>query len=351
MVDEALNNLKSAGFDVDYIESLREELNAALYDGDTSAIAKASAALTRAEEVNSAIETLRGDLFETVDGKQVLKETIFNDQDIYDLSLAALGKAAEKIVDKNDLAADNVWANQVTALIGKFVEIEGYQIKAETLQASQIVGVDELITEKIEAADIVSDVVRTAGSENGNGIITIEDNKIEVSEATSSNTSVIITGDGFDDMSKLPSTMSIPFSGIVEYPRISFAGNNAYNPTVQSSKLINNTVTLDNAPFYTAEYVTIPTQIYTKNTIQNDVYISYAVDICFVPSGKQCPNKSNKHIGAQDNFKVVPGITNKENNVVSLRVPVVYSEDETTSIPGNTTYDVYFRVYVEYVPA
>lgn len=351
LVDEALDNLKNSGFDVDYIEGLKDELNAALYDGDTSAIAKASAALTRAEEVNSAIETLRGDLFETVDGKQVLKETIFNEQDIYDLSLAALGKAAEELIDENDLAADNVWANQVTALIGKFVKIEGHQIKADTLQASQISGVEELVAEKIEAAEIVSDTVQTAGSGNGNGIITIKDNKIEVSEATSSNTSVVITGDGFEDMSKLPSTMSISFSGINSTSRITFAGTNTGQGLAQSSKLLNNTITLGDAPSYRAEYVEMPAQIYTKNQASNDVYITYAVDICLVPQGQTCPSKTGWAIGRQESFAISPGVTNKESNVRYLSVPIVYAGDETTSIPGNTTYDVYFRVYVEYLPA
>ena len=292
LVDEALNNLKSAGFDVDYIEGLREELNAALYDGNTSAIAKASAALTRAEEVNSAIETLRDDLFETVDGKQVLKETIFNEQDIYDLSLAALGKAAEKLVDENDLAADNVWANQVTALIGKFVEIEGHQIKADTLQASQISGVEELIAEKIEATEIISDTVQTAGSGNGNGIITIEDNKIEVSESVSDGTTVIITGDGFDGFDKLPQTTSMSMIGIAEdYPRCNFVGTNSYKDSTFKTKLLATSITLGDASFYRAEYVTLPISVSGKNTQSTSVYIKYAADICFVPSGATCPDK------------------------------------------------------------
>lgn len=104
LVTEALNNLQEAYYSKEEIDSLYAALDEAVNNKDTGAIAKAAAALARAEEVNEAISTLQSKFNE--DG--TIKKDVLNEQDMYDLSIAALGSAAGDLVGQNSLAADDI---------------------------------------------------------------------------------------------------------------------------------------------------------------------------------------------------------------------------------------------------
>jgi hypothetical protein len=104
LVTEALNNLQNAYYSKEEIDSLYATLDEAVNNKDTGAIAKAAAALARAEEVNEAISTLQSKFNE--DG--TIKKDVLNEQDMYDLSIAALGSAAGDLVGQNSLAADDI---------------------------------------------------------------------------------------------------------------------------------------------------------------------------------------------------------------------------------------------------
>lgn len=127
----ALNNIENAYYNKEEIDALKQELDEAISTGENNAIAQANSALQRAEEVNTALDSLRNLL---LDGER-LSKSVLNEQDIYDLSVAALGEEAEKYVKDGAIATNSVWAQHVISLVGKF----GY-IKAENIEGTEISG-------------------------------------------------------------------------------------------------------------------------------------------------------------------------------------------------------------------
>jgi hypothetical protein len=133
--------------------------------------------------VNDAIGTLESKLF----SGDKLNSELLNEQDIYDLSIAGLGaKAAElQDVSEDDLVGDNVWAKNITSLVGKFA----------TIKASQITGVDQLIADKIDAINISTEQLDTKPTETSNaGRITIKDNDVIIYDADGETPSIVLTG-------------------------------------------------------------------------------------------------------------------------------------------------------------
>lgn len=151
LLSEAQDNIDAAKSELaDELSAAQSALEKAIADekaaresGDTDAMKKAQEALAAAaanvatiEEVQNSLNVLTG-LFETVDGKLKLKETVLNEADVYSLSLAALGKDAEGVAGFNpetDLAADSIFTRAINSVLGRFVKIKAEHIESSTLE-------------------------------------------------------------------------------------------------------------------------------------------------------------------------------------------------------------------------
>lgn len=92
-------------------------------------LANAASEYARKTEVQTSLTDLEDKYF--TDGK--LNNGLLNENEIYDLSKAALGINAE--VGPNDMAADTVFAQYVVGVVGNY-----YKLKAENIEASVISG-------------------------------------------------------------------------------------------------------------------------------------------------------------------------------------------------------------------
>ena len=123
---EVLKNLSDAYYTKQQINDLEKALRKAIENEDGTAIAQASEALNRANEINNAVTILNG-YFEN--GK--LKNGALKQDDIYALSLAALGINPNEGPD--NLGAESVFAKYVVGAVGKFVTLSASQIEVDQL--------------------------------------------------------------------------------------------------------------------------------------------------------------------------------------------------------------------------
>ena len=132
LIAEANKNIEAAKTELNNtINTETQNLHNALFDGETSAIAKATSALTRATNAESAVTTLET-LLKNASG--VDEGSVLKVDDLYNLSVAALGSRAGDIVGDNDSYADAVWAKNLVALVGTFVDIKAERINTGTLK-------------------------------------------------------------------------------------------------------------------------------------------------------------------------------------------------------------------------
>lgn len=127
--DAVLENLNNAYCTKEELEDLEGALREAIENGDNTAIADASAALDRAKELNNAITVLNGYFDEN--GKLRKENSALTENDIYDLSLAALGINPNEGPD--NLGAESVFAKYVVGAVGKFVKLSASQIEVDQL--------------------------------------------------------------------------------------------------------------------------------------------------------------------------------------------------------------------------
>lgn len=170
---EVLANLEDAYYTNDKIDDLVEELQGAIAAGDSSAIAQANYAVETANAVNESIETLNSYF---VDGK--LTEGHLNKNDIYSLSIAALGSKAS--VPEGSFSSDSVFAQHLTGLLGTFVTIKAEQIDTKGLS------VESLNTKP------------GAGNTRNAGSISIESNTLSVYNQNTTKEVVRISGSNSD---------------------------------------------------------------------------------------------------------------------------------------------------------
>ena len=356
LVSATTENIKNAYYTKEDINGLKKQLEEAIASGDTQAIASANSALERANAVNNALTTLEGKL---LSGNKLNKD-VFNEQDIYDLSLAGLGAAAAELVGENDLAADAVWAQNVTALIGKFVEIEGDQIKANTLQASQIVGVDKLVADKIAATNISVTKLSTKGTNTDGslvkqaGTVTIEGNEINVYDATVKTPILSISGNSLKSLTQNKITTNIKSTY-----------NHLYNDITAEEIRVAEAISKRTADCILLDTITVPddNHLYrveeivggspglklsrTGSKIAEDYDLIFKYDILFT-------NSSPKNLTEGTNYTPFPsGFTGTETNYVQLTANSNVSINGNFSInekshnvvipPG--TYNIYLRYY------
>jgi hypothetical protein len=104
LIAEANKNIEAAKTELNNtINTETQNLRNALFDGDESAIAKATSALTLANNAGQAVTTLET-LLKNASG--VDEGSVLKVEDLYNLSVAALGSKAGDIVGDNDLYAD-----------------------------------------------------------------------------------------------------------------------------------------------------------------------------------------------------------------------------------------------------
>jgi hypothetical protein len=127
IAEQAAANLQNSFYTKDQIDQLEKDIKAAYEAGDSAALADAAAALAKANEFNGAITTLQGKF--NADG--TIKSGVLKQEDIYNLSKAALGANLE--VGPNDISADSVFTKYVAAVVGNFVKIKAEDIESETL--------------------------------------------------------------------------------------------------------------------------------------------------------------------------------------------------------------------------
>ena len=132
LVTETLNNLNDSYYSKEEINNLYATLDEAVNNKDTGAIAKASAALNTANSFNEEINSLKSKFNE--DG--TIKNSVLNEDDIYDLSVAALGN---DIADSsNVLHEDAVFAKQIVGVISKFGSVKADNIEGDVISGKTV---------------------------------------------------------------------------------------------------------------------------------------------------------------------------------------------------------------------
>lgn len=201
-----LDNLNNAYYTKEEIDDITANLDSE----DTVARANAQSALATANKVNAAIDSLKELILDESGTK--LDKSVFNKNDIWDLSKAALGAEAEDLIGSDDLAADSVWAQQIVTLIGNFVKITADNITAGKIKAERIdidgvveaqrAEIRQLIADEIDAKDVTVDKLITKPTQSTNkGRVIIENNDIQVFNSNVENYVLKVTG---GDLSALP---------------------------------------------------------------------------------------------------------------------------------------------------
>lgn len=132
LVEETLKSLNNAYYSKEEINNLYGALDEAVNNEDTGAIAKASAALNTANSFNAEINSLKAKFNE--DG--TLQKSVLNVNDIYDLSVAALGN---DIPDSgNVLHEDAVFAKQIVSVISTFGSVKADNIEGDTISGKTV---------------------------------------------------------------------------------------------------------------------------------------------------------------------------------------------------------------------
>ena len=122
-------------------QQARESGDQQALDKAQTAVADAAAAVNTANQAQQAIEDLN-ELFTEVDGQKVLNKNALSEEDIYDLSKAALGN---EIDDYDGTISENtVLAQKIVGMIGTFGKINvdnlvGNEISGHTIQSSELI--------------------------------------------------------------------------------------------------------------------------------------------------------------------------------------------------------------------
>lgn len=129
MLDEAAANIAQGFYTKDQINALETRLNDAISSGDTKAIADAATALNTANEVNKELTSLQSKFND--DG--TIKESILREEDIYNLSKAALG---------TDISENGVFAQQIVGLVGTYGKINVDNLVGDTISGKTVQSAD-----------------------------------------------------------------------------------------------------------------------------------------------------------------------------------------------------------------
>jgi hypothetical protein len=108
----------------------KTDLQKFVEDQDFAKAAVVNAQLQRLNDAEGAIKTLNG----YFDSNGTIKKGVLDKDDIYDLSIASLGIDAKNKIQEDDLAANSIFAQNVIALVGKFVDITADQIVGGTIE-------------------------------------------------------------------------------------------------------------------------------------------------------------------------------------------------------------------------
>ena len=114
----------------------------ALADAQT-AVANAAAAVNTANQAQSAIDDLNNLFTEDADGQKVLTKNALSAEDIYDISVAALGDDIDNS-DENGLHKDSIFAQKIVGLVATYGtvtanHITGNEISGHTIQSSELI--------------------------------------------------------------------------------------------------------------------------------------------------------------------------------------------------------------------
>lgn len=269
--EAALNNIENAYYSKSYIDTLKGELEQAIADSDNEALAEANSALERATEVNNALDTLRA-LLVNEEGK--LNESVLNVNDIYELSLAGLGKDAEELLKGDVIATDSVWAQHVIGLVGKFGTI-----KAENIDGTEISGFTVQSVKEDEDGTIIKGEgwkLESNGSGHlaNNNIHWDEDGNIEfgsnvkltwssISDAVTNNFEI---SEGLDEND---------VTTIINKTTIS--GNNIATGSITTNQLASGAVTADKIEAGTITADKIATGVLTADTVIGDELVGRTI--------------------------------------------------------------------------
>ena len=195
-------------------------------------MAEAAAGLARLETIDESITNLENKF----DENGQLVDTALNEGQIYDLSIAALGKDVPEgyEIPEGEIHADSYFGRYMASAVGVFGDLFADQLKATTIKADKISGgtldvgniningtisvnntdvtgiltsetakteIGKIVADEITASTISTNVLKTYGSDNEG--ITIEGDDVIVHKKNTSNPVMTITGNEFDV--KIPS--------------------------------------------------------------------------------------------------------------------------------------------------
>lgn len=141
LLNEALENINKSYYSMDQIDELEEQLQKAINDGCTDAIAHASAALDKANSFNEELNSLKSKFKTDEFGKTYLDSSALNVADIYSLSVAALGN---DIADsEGTLHEEAVFAKQIVGVISQFGSVKADNITGDVISGKTVQSSDE----------------------------------------------------------------------------------------------------------------------------------------------------------------------------------------------------------------
>lgn len=226
-IDTALTDLREE------ITNAETELNKTLMSGVQNDIAAATANLATQTAVLNAVENLEKTYF-TNEGK--LQAGALKDTDIYNLSIAALGKDVPEgyEIPEGEIHADSYFGRYMASAVGVFGDLFADRLEATTIKADKISGgtldvgniningtisvdntdvtgiltsktakteIGKIVADEITASTISTNVLKTYGSDNEG--ITIEGDDVIVHKKDTNDPVMTITGNEFDV--KIPS--------------------------------------------------------------------------------------------------------------------------------------------------